>query len=101
MTGVDPVLLEDQLHFDLAQMHSRKRLAGDPLDALGGTKVDAAADEHFPLSRIATRAYDAFRCRHFRFLSGVLFDCGPLNTHQSATSIRLLYVCYPLPPAKA
>ncbi|MNG29917.1 hypothetical protein D3C84_1154230 [compost metagenome] len=49
MAGVDPVALEDQLHFQVEQLRLGEHVPGDAVDAFGGTEVHAATDVVFPL----------------------------------------------------
>ncbi|MNG08733.1 hypothetical protein D3C84_921130 [compost metagenome] len=49
MAGVDPVLLEDQFHFQIEQLRLGENVPGDAEHAFCRTEVQATLDKRFPL----------------------------------------------------
>ncbi|MNO01451.1 hypothetical protein D3C81_2215890 [compost metagenome] len=49
MAGVDPLLLEDQLHFEIEEFRLGEHVPGDAVDAFDRAEVQATADVFLPL----------------------------------------------------
>ncbi|MDT4843015.1 hypothetical protein FQZ97_769320 [compost metagenome] len=56
VTGVDPVLLEDQFHLQVEQIRRGEHVAGNAVHALGRTEVQATADVLAPLRNVFIRS---------------------------------------------